>query len=711
MEINLNGRRFTYQKMKNPLSPKWMIKSLIAFLILCVGVFCQSDESTSSWAKLQISPSELCSMPYGSFRINIYEHANNHKATTTNASVKKYFYAPIALLDHQSAKSFFNNVTKQPEVRFRVEMWNPKVESKVVNYLTEFLSQPIKSNQVQVIPFDKVILASTSPSATFTLKSNWLPYQLDKWLQLTLSCFHQRDCNQLAAAMRTNPKQFNDFKLLFSLSSQTSQTKQTVIRIDNIVSGQMMAQMLQKFNESTKEALLTASDEKKLLTESMTNVLVDTFDDSDVVSQNSESQIYNMLKSLLVSSRNIIKEQSDKMWDSVFWNEDNYRPDKTSKTMNDIYNKLDKEEQKKLIDTFQNTNTFEFGAGVSILGITSFKTKFKKELSRHGSTTKEDINKLLQESKNHGEWDGEKFVPKPLALSRVNLAKLRDTQSFQDRKVSVRYSTAVLSTPIHFLQNSELTATDEWQELKDELKETQNRLSYALKLLTKRRITFEKLEKQQNDTNATVFNLINDVNERTSAIVDIGKMPASCADLRKIGHIKSGFYSIMGKSNMETVHCNFAKQQRDPDFQKVIGSFVVKSGPVYFHAQSTTSFRSVNTAIPFNLIRMNVGNAISSSGLFVAPRSGKYFFAFTGLSPDNYVRVEFQMRTGVNSNWIKLGHAFGQKNYQTLTLQYILQLGRGDQIRLMLQDGVLHSDTPFGPITSFSGWLMEENIF
>jgi hypothetical protein len=455
--------------MRNPFSSKWQ-KSLIVFLPFCVGVFCQLDESTSSWAKLQISPSELLSMPYGSFRVNIYEHANNHKATTTNANAKKYFYAPIALLDHQSAKSFFNNVTKQPEVRFRIEMWNPKVENKVVDYLTEFLNQPIKSNQVQVIPLDKVILASTSPSTTFTLKSNWLPYQLDKSLQFTLSCFQLEDCNQLAAAMRTKPKQFNDFKLLFSLSSQTSQTKQTVIRIDSIVSGQMMTQMLQKFNESTKEALLTASDEKKLLTESMTNVLVDTFDDSDVVSQTSESQIYNMLKSLLVSSRTTIKEQSDKMWDSVFWNDDNYRPDKTTKTMNDIYKKLDKEDQKKLINTFQNTNTFEFGAGGGVVGIGSFESRFKTEISRHGSTTKEDINKLFQESKNHGEWEGEKFVPKPLALSRVNLAKLRDTQSFQDRKVSVRYSTAVLSTPIHFVQNSDLTITDAWQDLKDELK-------------------------------------------------------------------------------------------------------------------------------------------------------------------------------------------------------------------------------------------------
>jgi hypothetical protein len=109
---------------------------------------------------------------------------------------------------------------------------------------------------------------------------------------------------------------------------------------------------------------------------------------------------------------------------------------------------------------------------------------------------------------------------------------------------------------------------------------------------------------------------------------------------------------------------------------------------------------------------MNVGNAIDSSGLFVAPKSGKYFFAFSGLSAqDINVRVEFQMKTGVNSNWIKIGHAYGGKSYETLTLQNILQLGRGDQIRLLLQEGALQGDALYGPLTSFSGWLMEEDIF
>ena len=102
--------------------------SLFASLLL---VIVSSDNATlTTWEKLRIIPNELCSMPYGNFRVNIYEHANN-RMETTNPSNKKYFYAPIALLDHKSAASFFNNVRKQAEIQFRIEMWNEKVENEV----------------------------------------------------------------------------------------------------------------------------------------------------------------------------------------------------------------------------------------------------------------------------------------------------------------------------------------------------------------------------------------------------------------------------------------------------------------------------------------------------------------------------------------------------------------------------------------------------
>nr|CAH0111139.1 unnamed protein product [Daphnia galeata] len=696
MLMSTNGG---FNKMIIP-SPIWRLAQF-AILVLVYTVNSQSDEMplSSSWAKLQISPSELCSMPYGSFRVNIYEHANNHK-TTTQPTRFKYFYAPIALLDHKSAVTSFNNVTKQNEVRFRIEMWNDKVESQVVNYLTEFVGQQIQSNQVQVIPLEKVVLSSTKPSSVFSLTSDWLPYQLHKSLQFTLSCLAQKDCDQLAADMRINPQQFDHFKLLFSLTSQTSQTKQTVIRIDNVVSGQMVSDLLQRFDQNVQEVFLTAKDEKRLLTETITNVFVDTFEDSDVISPNSELQVYNLLKNLLISSRAVIKEQSDKMWDSVFWNEDNYRPDKTTKTLNEMMKKLNKDSQKKMTESFQNNNKVSGGGKAKFLGLFSAKANFNKESSRLGFTSKEDLEKFYQESKDHVEWDGEKFVPKPLQLGRINLVQLRDTQSLKDHKMSVRYSTAVLSTPINFVQNVELTVTDEWQNIKEELKETIRNM--------------ENLKKELNDTNRNMENMKNELNEieRTSAIVDIGRMPTSCADLQRIGNKKNGFFSIMGQNKIQTVHCNFTKQQTDQNFQNTIGYVDVKSSPVYFHAQRSTTFTSVNSVVTFDKFRLNVGNSMKSYGIFFAPKSGKYFFSFSGISHQNSVgRVDLQMKTS-RSDWFKIAQAYGEPNYKTLSLQSTVQLTNGDQIRLILSQGAIHENNVplYGLLTHFVGWLIEEDF-
>jgi hypothetical protein len=81
---------------------------------------------------------------------------------------------------------------------------------------------------------------------------------------------------------------------------------------------------------------------------------------------------------------------------------------------------------------------------------------------------KKDVEKLLQESRNHVQWDGEKFVPKPTQLSKINLDIFRNPQS--DHKVRVRYTSAEMSAPIKFMQHTELTVVNEWNDLKDELK-------------------------------------------------------------------------------------------------------------------------------------------------------------------------------------------------------------------------------------------------
>ena len=534
-------------------------------------------------------------MEYGNFRIEIYEHSNNHKTATT-ASQKKYFYSPLALLDHKNAESSYNNVTKRSEMRFRVEMWSDKVQNEVVKHLKIIVGQEIKSNQVAIIPLEKVILTSNIPTEDYSLSPVWTNYDKSKILPLSLTCFDRKVCGQLANEMRSNPKQFDHFKLLYSLSSQTSQTKETTISIDSVTSGSMVSKLLQKFGNK-KEIFLTADDEKKMLAETATNIRMETFDDSEVASPDTEKKIVNILKEMLITSRTTIKDQSDKMWDSVFWNEDNYRPDKATKTLNEIFKKLDKETQKKLTDMFQKaerqsgiiekltsnskdaeirreeqirrenqskdakenenrrseateqeqssrnlnrdekskTNKVEAGVNFGFGGFsagTNFgeensnahntqqeneKRKNEKknsdkqnrnlenkeriqhnydansstdvdrisstiseklskdsDNSRRIESLKENVGKLIQESKNQVQWDGEKFVPKPMELGRINLGQFRDSQSFKDHKVHVRYTNAELSASIKFMEHAELTVTDEWNNLKEQLKGIKN---------------------------------------------------------------------------------------------------------------------------------------------------------------------------------------------------------------------------------------------
>ncbi|XP_046456767.1 CAP-Gly domain-containing linker protein 1-like isoform X2 [Daphnia pulex] len=473
------------------------MRCILVTVLVAVCCNCQSDNpgGSSSWEKLQISPDPLSSMEYGNFLVEIYEHANNHKPTTT-ASEKKYFYSPLALLDHKSAFVTYNKFTKQTEMRFRIEMWNDKVQNEVVKHLNEMQmdGHEIKSNKVRVIPLEKVILVSKRPTMDYSLSPEWTNYDKSKILWLSLSCYDQKICDELANEMRSVPKHADHFKLLYSLSSQTSQTKQTTISIDSVTSGQMVSTLLQKFGDK-KEIFLTANDEKKMLAETVTSIRMDTFDDYEVLSPDTESQILSILKDLLVTSRTTIKEQRDKMWDSVFWIEDNYRPDKTTKTLNEIINKLDKETQKKLSDMFKtreneeriqhNFDSNSWADVDRISSVISGKMANDSDSSRRVEILKEDVEKLLQESRNHVEWDGERFVPKPMQLSRINLAKFRDSQSFQDRNLRVRYTSAELSAPIKFVEHAELTVTGEWNNLKDEFQATTELLNITVNNLVK----------------------------------------------------------------------------------------------------------------------------------------------------------------------------------------------------------------------------------
>ena len=140
----------------------------------------------------------------------------------------------------------------------------------------------------------------------------------------------------------------------------------------------------------------------------------------------------------------------------------------------------------------------------------------------------------------------------------------------------------------------------------------------------------------------------------------------------------------------------------------MIGFFDVKTLPVYFHAQKSKSHLNVNTIVPFELLRLNLGNAMSLSGIFVAPKSGLYFFTYSGLSEGNTnARVELQVKTDT-VDWTRVGQAYGHQVLQTFSLQANLELAKGNQIRLMLLEGQIHDND--NHYTNFVGHLLQEDI-
>ena len=181
-------------------------------------------------------------MEYGNFRIEIYQHVNNQKAI---ANQKKYFYSPLSLLDHKSAVSRYNRITKQSEMRFRVEMWNDKVQNEIVKHLNEIVGHEIKSNQVAIIPFEKVILTSNVLTEDYSISPEWTNYDKSKTIWFYLSFNDRQICDEMAAEIQSDPTQFHHLKLRYSLSSW--QTKQTTISIDSVTSGSMVSKLLQKF--------------------------------------------------------------------------------------------------------------------------------------------------------------------------------------------------------------------------------------------------------------------------------------------------------------------------------------------------------------------------------------------------------------------------------------------------------------------------------
>lgn len=97
------------------------------------------------------------------------------------------------------------------------------------------------------------------------------------------------------------------------------------------------------------------------------------------------------------------------------------------------------------------------------------------------------------------------------------------------------------------------------------------------------------------------------------------------------------------------------------------------------------------------------------TGVFKAPRNGRYSFALSGIKEQENVGLIVSLR--LNGSTVRVGTAYGSNVNSaqiTYSLQSILDLKTDDEITLVLEQGTLY-DNDKG-YTHFTGSLIEEDL-
>ena len=133
-----------------------------------------------------------------------------------------------------------------------------------------------------------------------------------------------------------------------------------------------------------------------------------------------------------------------------------------------------------------------------------------------------------------------------------------------------------------------------------------------------------------------------------------------------------------------------------------VGLVDVKSFPVHFYVQRSSSFATIGT-VPWQTAALNIGNAMDlATGIFTAPRDGVYQFHFSGFGNSNAFYIYLRL------NGYNVAYTYGHTNYDSASLQSRLQLKKGDTVNMFLAGGTLFDNAD--RYTSFTGWLDDEQL-
>ena len=86
----------------------------------------------------------------------------------------------------------------------------------------------------------------------------------------------------------------------------------------------------------------------------------------------------------------------------------------------------------------------------------------------------------LEETMSKVEWNGKKFVPKPMTLTRINLSKMSNSQKLSNNKITASRSSGDYTMPVTVNLDAESSYRSHYEDLSAKLRETEKAWRLAI---------------------------------------------------------------------------------------------------------------------------------------------------------------------------------------------------------------------------------------
>ena len=423
---------------------KLLIFSLFQIFLSLSKNTLNASETTSTWFQLQISPQVFGTINYENFKVSIFQHNNNEKLIVDK---KRFYYSPILLLSSNSSVISFNYFKNMEELRFKVEMWNDEIENLIIQNLKE-KNISIESTQLSLLPIEQIKIEYPLHSSNYEVENKWVSYSNQpRFIEFKIKCQIKEDCKDLHNALIKTPYLFDDMEVYYSLESLKTKTKIFNIRGEHFIEGTLLSNFMQDSKENGY-IYLQAKDFNSVISEISSSIIAEVIEDNEYVDQKDEISLSGIIKNYLDVLKVTTENFNSQLWDSVFWQNENSRPDKIVSELNKLYEKSDNETKSSILKELENSQKTSGSASAGLKGFGgSGSANHEKNLK--SKDLKDIFSRLIAERNLEIEIKGEIFVPKPMELFRINTQRLKDKQIVSKKNIKITYVKSVLKNKIN----------------------------------------------------------------------------------------------------------------------------------------------------------------------------------------------------------------------------------------------------------------------